>query len=486
VLPSDSGLVRKIYKYQWYWSKFFDTTVNLLNDTNIVGIYDFIEVTSKGIIAGSFDFDDPGQYVGINSSTEQYFVRGDTVFVNRLKPNKINKFELHTTIPAAIKVLTTSTDSTFLDTLTWVQTLTGLSSGADTLNLRRQTVNVNFWNPQVNLTNVTYAYPYGGRLWMSIGSQLYRSEVNVAGIVQPFQDVAFNLDDGDAITAIIGLGPNLRVFKNFSSIVLYDPLNDLPQKGSQTFGIGCVAPNSLEEWGGKLFYLSADGVIAEQTAQFKDYGIKQGLISQNINNLLIGDRSLADLKTAVAAPIFDDKYIITFPGSDTSFVYHLQLDKWSMWDFSFSQATLYDTLTTEGLVRSKDVVFAKSGDERLFRYAAQDAMHFDSGSGSFVEGSFTTRPVFADPNQWQITQMGFHRSDSIIGNVSVIGDSADASVASATYGSEARDYLLKGIAPNSSRWFEIKYTTNLLTTNELNKIYGIDVWAIPAGRQITK
>lgn len=396
-------------------------------------------------------------------------------------------------IPFAAYLITDPARDTITDTLQWAE-LMGASASF------RTTVGSGTWSPLDNRVNIFNGfYAFGDKLYGWYGSRLYMSALDTAFIFRPFQDVAFNLDDGDEVVQVVSIGHKLLVLKNRSMIEMYDLFNGIPTKSAQHDGIGCVAPHSLVSEKGSVIFLSEHGVVSLKASQFQPFGIQTGIISHKINDLILGrpgnKRSAADLKKAVGA-LVDDKYLLSFPvnsdpSDDTTFVYHIPLNAWSTYDFSFHQATKYDTFTVEGLVQSNRLLFARNDDERIFEFGGSN-FYLDSGDANLaITGVFETRPLFTDNDYWGIRDVVMYRSsgNGFVGdNTHVIImnenatriDSVDMSLHSDTAAQR------NSFGPNFFTWATLQFRTDDPSWKDSLRIHGLDVTARKRGRLLLR
>lgn len=475
----DSGLVRVVWRTRVILSEDEELTY-LVNDTVFVVLLNTIPTRTR---------------VVTRDELERLRREGQVVFSLRIARDFITPRIARRGVPRAAYVLTNPAEDSVVDTLKWAELISAPNRRITS------TVNSSIWSPLDNRVSILNGfYAFKDRLFGWVGSRLFMSALDTAFIFRPFQDVAFNLDDGDEITQVVALGPNLLIFKNRSIIELYEPgIDKLVSKGSQNTGIGCIAPHSLVEDNGAIIFLSELGVVSLKASQFQPFGIKTGIISHKINDLILGrsgtKRSAADLKKAVGA-LVDDKYLLSFPvhtdpSDDTTFVYHIPLDAWSTYDFSFHQATKYDTFTVEGLVQSNRLLFARNDDERIFEFGGSN-FFLDSGAAdAVIPGIFETRPLFADNDYWRIHNVVLHRSSG----QALSGDSTRFVVLDEN-GNGVDTILIElktniraqqqASATHDFIWSTLKFQTATLGSfwRDSLTIHGLDIWGRRLARQI--
>ncbi len=471
----DSGLIRILWRSRVLLSRVTELSYQV-DDTVYYYLFSHRdEPTAEAIGRGLTD-----EEISRSFAFANYYevVRGKV-----LAPRRVRRG-----VPFAAYLITSPSQDTITDTLQWVELLGAGATFTAPLGGSN-------WSPLDNRVSIFNGfYAFNDILFGWAGSRLYRSALDTAFIFRPFQDVAFNLDDGDEITQVAALGPNLLVFKNRSITELYDPIAGLPTKGSQNNGIGCIAPHSLVEGNGVIMFLSEFGVVSLKASQFQPFGIQTGIISHKINNLILGKpgnkRSAADMKKAVGA-LVDDKYLLSFPvntdpSNDTTFVYHIPLDAWTTYDFSFHQTTKYDTFTVEGLVQSNRLLFVRPDDERVFEFNGSP-FYADSGdANAFIPGVIETHPLFTDPNYWAIREISLLRSSGSGFGVLHILNQNGVSVTNETISLTTSLMIDKtAYKPHDFIWTTIRYNTGSIFADSLI-INGIDIWGRKLARQITR
>ena len=317
----------------------------------------------------------------------------------------------------------------------------------------------------VRLNGIT---AFGDNLWGWDGSRAYWSKLDSAGFWGSFRNIALNLDDGDEITAIVPYRDHMRVYKNKSIYVLYPDDNYDFARQWLTEGIGCIASRSMAKYVNSLIYLSGKGVIYEGGASNLKYDANFGVISGKINNLIL-DRKASQKAEAVGF-IYDDRYLLTFPGTDTTFVCFLDLPSkpWSIWTFDFTQATMYDTFHTAPHIPSGDMLFINGDDGKFYK---MDTTHLDNSAS--IVAQWRSAPVGITSDLFQISGLGLWSRTNASGiDVRFYDEDGD----STTYlFMEGNRYDRYGLTTTGSGYFQIDIQDSTTAGDSL-LIDAIDIW----------
>jgi hypothetical protein len=214
-------------------------------------------------------------------------------------------------------------------------------------------------------TSLNYITVFGDRAWGSSGSKLYYSYLDSGGYWAAFDDIALNMDDGDEITRIVPYRDHIKVFKNKAQFILYTDDGINYNRKWVVDGIGCIAPRSMTAYNNGLVYLSEHGVIYETGLIYKDRGSSFDIISMDISDLL--DYTPDQHRTAVGI-IKDNKYWLSYPAKDTTYVYDFIFKGWSVWSpLAFTQATFYDTIHSSNIRPAKDMLFITENSDKVYK-----------------------------------------------------------------------------------------------------------------------
>lgn len=368
-------------------------------------------------------------------------------------------------------------DTLFIDSVDYALWINGGKTNAS--------VNIDpRFNPTDNRMDIVKGFfGFKDNLFAWTDNRLFRSKLDTPVFV-PFNDVLFDPENGDVLTQVGQVGPNIIAFWSNGLTELYDPTADLPQKGSPVEGFGCFAPQSLVDWGGSLYFGALDGIRTISSHPVKTFGVPNTVISRTINNQIIDGRS-DSLKQTLAAVVGPDGQTIRFcyPSIDTTWIWHPPisggnpLGSWSTRDFSFFQATHYDTNSIEGLQRSGNTIYAKTSDERIFDMEVNTATYFDSGlaiAGQHVLGQMQTRPLFDDHNTWQIHRLGLLKSGGGRAvSITILNDSLSSAAVESFQATDPR-YSVHAIPLHQGTFLSLRYATQIgITPDTLRKI---DIW----------
>ncbi len=206
-------------------------------------------------------------------------------------------------------------------------------------------------------------------------------------------------DDGDQnVTLWTQSQGVIKIAKNNSSYNLFRSggIWQLPEL-SRHYGV--VAPLSHASAPEGDYFLSADGVRLEREGIYRSRSIEPLLMSSQLINFK--DVAISDLKTAIGT-YFDDKYILSIPALDTTFVLNkvIRTDGstgfgWSTWDLIMVGATKFRVSDDNIIMPGDSLYFIKSGESKI--YVFNDGIYdngetvtwqWRSGPSNRVDGSF--------------------------------------------------------------------------------------------------
>jgi len=257
---------------------------------------------------------------------------------------------------------------------------------------------------------LNYIVPFGDRAWGAEGSDVYYSYLDSGGYWSVFDNIALNKDDGDVITAIVPDRDYINIYKNNSKFILYTDDGINYNRKWIVDGIGCIAPYSMVSYNGNMIYLSSNGVISETGSIYKDKGSSVGIISFNIENLI--DYTPDQQRTAVGA-IKDNKYWLSYPDKDTTYVYDFKTGAWSIYDYAFSQATFYDTVHSDNIRPAKDMLFITSSSDKIFK-ADTGILDIDGSDSSAIYCNWTSGYIGMSPTIKTISEVGLYTEPDIV------------------------------------------------------------------------
>lgn len=386
---------------------------------------------------------------------------------NAVKSMGLQMLDTITTQFHRLAVIKDSSIKSYLDTIPW-----------DTLVMKET-----YWKSAApgNLNGITV---FDDRLWGYEGSRVFWSYLDSLGYWGSFKNIALNLDDGDEITAVVPFRDYVKVFKNSGQFILFPTETDWEYERRWTIdGIGCIAPHSMMAYNNGLIYLSNEGVIYETGNVYKDKGSSFKNISYPIKDAI--DYSPSDLWKAVGA-IKDNKYWLSFPDKDTTYVYDMVIGAWTVYDYAFKQVAYYDTVKTKPILLSKDMlfIFNYSGDptnkDRVYK---ADTTQTDDGRKIHLQWK---SGAIARAQEWlykTISNMGVLFNPSSIDSffTTNIYDHRDTGVIYTSADTVTDVYDTDGPGSKSGNYFYIEIDNIVGNDTTEIGINGIDIWTLPAG-----
>jgi hypothetical protein len=167
-------------------------------------------------------------------------------------------------------------------------------------------------------------------------------------------------------------------------------------RSKASFGVGMVAPHSFSRYRGQNLYLGLDGVNFETDSRYRSNKADREFLSDPVSNALLRDpQNMID----AAGIVVGDRYWLSYPGSDSSWVYLFKTGSWVLCDFDFYDAVLYDTLNRAEYSAYQDFLFVQDDDERIFHFSEADST--DNGEG--FAGVLEKRGIARDP--WNVSNV---------------------------------------------------------------------------------
>jgi hypothetical protein len=243
------------------------------------------------------------------------------------------------------------------------------------------------------------------RLFGSEKSRLHFSKQLDNWFFEAFDFVPLNVNDGDEITMFFPSRGLIRGFKNHSNYNVYQD-SDLEWKRTEISGYwGCIAPKS---WAPGLighYYLSDNGVVRETEGLTLERTQTIELVSAPLDNF---DKLPIITKSKGVGFYFDQKYMLSYPDLDTTYVYDERADAWTTWsNMTFSSATLYGVESGFGFFPGDTMYFVKSGDSTIYRYGSSE---YDNNA--IITAVWRSGPLLAGPQYKRITGIGMWRQSS--------------------------------------------------------------------------
>ena len=334
------------------------------------------------------------------------------------------------------------------------------------------------------LKNIAY---FRDRLFGSVGSMLYWSYLDSVGYWGQWDAIAFDLDDGDEITSIQPEGEYIGVSKNNSQYLAYPDANGnyVPQNKWYQSGRGCVAPQTPAWYNGSLILLDKTGLYIQSPSQYKDRGSTRQSLSYPISNMI--DYPISELKDARGF-VHKDKYYLSFPQKDTTYVFDLLTGGISIYTYAFTSAVHYDSVTNSGLVPSSAMLFCKTNDSLVYQ---GDTTYQDNGVP--VVATWQSGPLAISTDNNKLDEFGLwtgNHNDS--GTLYISFYNADDSllVTKSTLftGQNIPRFSAYRMFLDKSNYYTVKLFTGNISNTAFDSlgIYGLDLWFTPQGSRMRR
>ena len=240
----------------------------------------------------------------------------------------------------------------------------------------------------------------GNRLILMDRQNVYMGNLLDSGATfNVLQQKPIEPDDGDQNVTLWAQSQGvIKIAKNNSTYNLFRSggIWQLPEL-SRHYGV--VAPLSHAAAPEGDYFLSADGVRLETEGIYRSRSIAPLLMSGNLINFK--DVAISDLKTAVGT-YFDNKYILSIPALDTSFVLNRIIGEggqsrfaWSTWDLIMTGATKFRVSDDNIIMPGDSLYFIKSGESKIYVFndgiydnGQQIIWQWRSGPSNKVDGQF--------------------------------------------------------------------------------------------------
>lgn len=218
---------------------------------------------------------------------------------------------------------------------------------------------------------------WGERGWVVTPRHLYYSDFGKIEGYSAVQDLPFQPDDNDEMTAVCGWGNYLVVAKRRAMVLLEGQDLTTFQQALWTDMAGCVAPHSMKDCEGELVWLSEDGFCSATAGGpprlISDTTVKKALAQMDRTrmDLVVAD-TLPDLKLYVALyPLSGPEGLEPWGGV----AYNWQTKAWSEFSLPKRPLYIYTGFDATGAVR----VFALCAD------AAQPYVVFEGSTDDGAE-----------------------------------------------------------------------------------------------------
>ncbi len=311
------------------------------------------------------------------------------------------------------------------------------------------------------------------RMYGWIGPNLYYSAKDTAkfGILD---FISLSADNADAITAVVPDRNRLLVYQSNSRHEVYEDANGDFSRTSPPYvvsGVGCIAGRSMVSWRGARIYLSRFGPVYEIGNQYLEKGNQIDTIGMGIKPLLDAVCTPEEQSRAVGAIFDDNKYLLSVPGHDTTFVCFLEQPglPWAIYSpFSFKATTLYEDDDDHVLEPPTELVFCRRASDKVFKWG--DSLT-DNGSG--YSATYQTGRLLVAPEKSTVEKALMVREAG--GATLTVYDEGGNSLGSYTIsdtGSVVR--LLGPLVANESIGYQVKIVAD--TATDSLRIEAVDLW----------
>ena len=323
---------------------------------------------------------------------------------------------------------------------------------------------------------------HDGRLFGTQGSRVYWSRLlNGADTIQTWGQLnvlPINESDGDIGTAFFKKRGVIRYMKNRSTYNIFQPSGGIEWTSTELAGdFGCIAPLSVSSNRSGTYYLSNDGIILETEGLRRDRQIGVDLISKRIDNFEKLSFTTKQNAVGIALPNAQ-KYLLSIPSIDTTYVYDEKSGDLATWGFSFRGAFKYGAETSVSFTPGDTTYFFQ--DSSLLRFGTSE-----TDNGAKIQSTWLSQPMLSDPTNTgygykQITKIATHLG--ITGSAFIFythSDGAGDSLGFTNVSGSSRVRMNGSYSPTFLD-YALKITLNPITTNFTNNsITGIDLYWQP-------
>lgn len=274
--------------------------------------------------------------------------------------------------------------------------------------------------------------PLNDNLWGYTGSRVYLSDDELGTMWDKANNIAINLNDGDSVTMMFPARGVMEIFKQNSKVNVFEDMNLFWNRTEVSGFFGSIATKSHAASLRGNYYLSNDGVILETEGQFRDRSVATNLLSQKLDNF---DKLTNAQKFSAVGFSHDHKYMLSVPAVGTTYVYDEIANGWSTWGgLVFQDATL----------RGDTMLFIKGSN--VYSYGTSE---FDAGN--VINMTFTTPPLFPDPNFESIHSIAlWRRNGDTASTLPIRLFDGSTNTASRTFDSLFKRVTIKGFSSNES------------------------------------
>ena len=338
-------------------------------------------------------------------------------------------------------------------------------------------------------------FTFQDRMFSWQGSRLYYSDLDAEIINvsitdwQEWNQIVIDEGDGDEITFAYPARDYILVKKNTKSYIVYQTddgfrtqiaFDGLWPNVDYLGGYGCIAPLSFKDAPEGYYYLSNHGVLLENESTQRTRARIPVNISSKLDNF---DKLSIDVKAkAVSAYIpYEQRYLMSIPSLDTTWVWDFRAQQWSTWTFAMSAATLYRAENKPENLPGDTLYFVLPGDSVLMRYGGSGA---DNGVGLVPIVTFA--PSFVDRNIETITDIAVwsQSTDTSSSPIKLRGKNelSNVIISESIAGTLNNNrYFLQSVPPNQSLYFQLEITGNVNHELDTTIFNGFEIWYIKQG-----
>lgn len=206
------------------------------------------------------------------------------------------------------------------------------------------------------------------------GDLIYTSDPTIDSITfNTFNAQPININDGDQIEAMWLQRGVVKIGKNKSTYNLYRDANGFWRKVELSKHYGCISTFSHASAPEGDYFLSSDGVRLESEGIYRERSFVGSLMSSKLRSFL--NFTISQNKQTYAER-YDNKYILSYPALDTSFVLHkiFMPDGSIRYGFAtwsglvMSGSAKYHTGQEISIYPGDSLYFTKAGSSNIYKY----------------------------------------------------------------------------------------------------------------------
>ena len=265
----------------------------------------------------------------------------------------------------------------------------------DTLGPVAQELNNDDYDRTLPEALLNGAIIHEGQMYAWDDFTVYQSKTDTAEFPF-FQNGQFDLDDGDRIVYVSSYEGFIVVYKSNSEWIMFTSNGTVFDRRKASKGIGMIAEHSFDSYGEDNIYLGPRGIFRESDSRRRDNKALRDPTSDPIKDILL--RPVDDMKDAFGI-VYNDLWLLSYPGTDTSYVYFFKHNAFGLFTFDFDSAVLYDTINSgPSQTNFRDLYFVKDDDELIFIFDQGDT----TDAGADFIATYEKEYLFRHPNTLSI------------------------------------------------------------------------------------